>query len=1095
VALAAGLAILFGAITASFGQNLSAESPDGNLFAVGTAVRDADGNDWAYLAWLHPNIGELRGRNIAVYGKPGNPDAAADYIYEGSIATRSDPEAIRVLLDRARHLKENGPSLDQAVHALYSQIDPVEELTVVDMLSALMQVAESDESIFNALVFMGREHPAVALCLGTAFADRIETAGPKTYELRLCPGTQGAPADCSRVIGRVTVDVGNPVVLQAPGAPVELPNFSKGENPRVDPESDIGDLSVKLRWGTPSGLRRQLLLLAGYNVYRVTENLALANGWDSSPPQPGTLVTMANSSSEIQKVNELPILPFAMMDQAEAQNFAGSLRYFVLDDNDRFEGGDTPFADGEAYYYTVCGADLLGRDGTYSAFTRVLMCDRIEPLAPFHVDVSNDYTFDPAAGQSLQRLKITWEVREEPDAVSYYLYRWNDIKEIEQAANIGNYAQRAILGPIVPAQGQTYISVLDTGPGAPFINVDNPGENDDANVSYYYTVRTADAGACGPNFSADSAPANGFLKDRKGPAAPTGGIDISYGSPTVNLDQYSNKELAPDLDPNARFFHLACTRPAGNRRIVSAEFFYELQLNSGVLVPLGIVYFPEDEDQVQLFAKLEGIAQVEQDGIHCRVTSLTGEVSPYATSPISVNNQMPVAVAQFDASIYVSTRRVGIGPGPTIHHPEHPETGESMPICVTVDRTEGAREYRIYRQINDGNYTLIQQGLFPDGQNSITVKDFNLPPFGAQGCYSAQLIDQNGNPSALVPFYCVTIATSTSLMPETYLPQIRSQGSDTNRLATLQWICAKEGVDHFEVFIGARGGTPPSGDLAPGELFHSNTPSNSGNELPDLPAGFAYNQYTTRAVGMGLNGDGSAFSIANLPIALPADYAFAVRAVMTDGRAAPFSNVREYAWTPPVVEAQPNVPWPFHPVVGATPPFDENMTARYLGAHGIECVGVRIGRANLDVLPIGEEPGTRPFTIPASLDPKSYLFRKNLLAPSTALPCVLYRYQVENNDFPIVSGDVYQVSPMVDEIAFYQQTIGNQTVTQVFDPFIGVVAEQDPVTIKYVYDLYVLDSQPALRGASYMYLLATFDEFDDRGEIEQIMAFGPVDIP
>jgi hypothetical protein len=124
---------------------------------------------------------------------------------------------------------------------------------------------------------------------------------------------------------------------------------------------------------------------------------------------------------------------------------------------------------------------------------------------------------------------------------------------------------------------------------------------------------------------------------------------------------------------------------------------------------------------------------------------------------------------------------------------------------------------------------------------------------------------------------------------------------------------------------------------------------------------------------------------------------------------------------------------------------------------------------------------------------------------SDLLPAVLYREQVANAKFPTVSGDVIQVSPMMEQIAYQSPRIVNNQQRPgltIWDPHIGIVSSKyRPFIIgapnegaaSYFIDLYLLDTQPVQKGAAYRYSLVRFSATN--GEIEEVIPAGTVTIP
>jgi hypothetical protein len=93
-------------------------------------------------------------------------------------------------------------------------------------------------------------------------------------------------------------------------------------------------------------------------------------------------------------------------------------------------------------------------------------------------------------------------------------------------------------------------------------------------------------------------------------------------------------------------------------------------------------------------------------------------------------------------------------------------------------------------------------------------------------------------------------------------------------------------------------------------------------------------------------------------------------------------------------------------------------------------------------------------------------------------PCVLYRHRVKNASDPGVENDLVQVTPMMESIAygFVQSGVPNPAGadTVIYDPFIAT-ANNGLASGTYTVGLYLTDTLPVVRGASYRYLLVRFD--------------------
>lgn len=343
---------------------------------VGTSVQGTDGRQWAVVFW-QPPLGEVR-REIAVYRKAGAADAAGSYSLVGRIIPDPTRFVVDARMNQGALLGDDLAAIDEKMSAYFGEfgIDP--ELDLPDKVSGISLMMGSDGKLAQAMRTMSRFHPALAMALGEAFADPNPGSGLFTYELReIPPGVADPDAAAVKITGRVTVDVGNPVVLTAPGPLLETSEPS----PR-------GDLQARLIWQVPDALLRESMLAAGYNVYRVAVPFVTARGWDSTPPAIGELAAAALSEpGSVQRANgAVPVLPPRRYDAADFTQISTLLATpgasledalpdfvpFIIDDNGRHEQGGQPFPKGAEFFYFVTARDLFGRDGASSAVRSAL---------------------------------------------------------------------------------------------------------------------------------------------------------------------------------------------------------------------------------------------------------------------------------------------------------------------------------------------------------------------------------------------------------------------------------------------------------------------------------------------------------------------------------------------------------------------------------------------------------------------------------------------------------------------------------------------------------------------------------------------------
>ena len=108
------------------------------------------------------------------------------------------------------------------------------------------------------------------------------------------------------------------------------------------------------------------------------------------------------------------------------------------------------------------------------------------------------------------------------------------------------------------------------------------------------------------------------------------------------------------------------------------------------------------------------------------------------------------------------------------------------------------------------------------------------------------------------------------------------------------------------------------------------------------------------------------------------------------------------------------------------------------------------------------------------------------------LPCVVYRYQTPNALYPNATGDVVQVSPLIDRIRHRVVNAGqpNERIS-IEDPFVDAVQAQ-PTVDRTQIGLFLKDTQGVVKGAAYTYLVV---KFRANGEIERVLKTNVVQIP
>jgi hypothetical protein len=235
-------------------------------------------------------------RVFAVYAKAGDPSSVSTYTRRSIVTLQTDARVIEPLLRRAENLGDDMNKLNQDLQQLFVTLVPSASVSRAEQLSAVIRGSLGNPDYYQNLLLLAQNHAAIDLALGFAAAELI-APGKTTFEVRAYDPTSDQDL---AVIGRVTVEAGNPTVLPAPGPPVLVPQTS----PR-------GDLNLLFRWGTPDNLRRLALLQFGYNLYRVPLDYATAQGWNVANPPPIVVLTsfVVSQPALARRINRVPITP------------------------------------------------------------------------------------------------------------------------------------------------------------------------------------------------------------------------------------------------------------------------------------------------------------------------------------------------------------------------------------------------------------------------------------------------------------------------------------------------------------------------------------------------------------------------------------------------------------------------------------------------------------------------------------------------------------------------------------------------------------------------------------------------------------------
>lgn len=1048
------------------------------MFTAGTSATDNQGDDWAFLLFqLTSDLESLLGRRLAIYQKPGNLDAPGAFVHSGNVALQDNPLIIKALLNRAAALGQAPDQLNLAIDQLFGELIPDPALPVEAKLSAVIRGSIGDPRQFSNLMLLARMHPGVSLALGLAHAQRINP-GTTTFEIR----ETNLAGDELGVVGRVEVTAGAPVILSAPHAPVNVPEISP-----------MGHLNARLRWGMPDDLRRLALLQYGYNLYAVDKAYAESIDWHNLPPAPGLLAAAAADLPQVRLINQAPILPVALFDEIQALDLAADpTTFFIADDGGLASATPQPYRDGDRVYYFVTARDVLGRDGFSSNGTEVVLHDRVPPNAPSRPTITN--VIDYNNNQEDHRLQVRWrQVEPTPDEpiAGYYIYRWQNVTDVQKFA--ADPLQNRITELIPHVPGQSLLDYIDDQ------DLDSPAAPNDHDKTFWYTVRalktTNDGGVLSPN----SAPAFGVLRNRFAPAAPIGAIFITCCKPDVAPDRVEDVPDASADDPLRAIFEAVCIRKS--RTVAWAEFALNDERDPAAFV--GRYHFQFFRNKVR--ARLDLGRALYDDGpvkIFCRVGDDHGYVS--AWTELEQRNVPQVGFIRqfiFEADEQCETvelDEVAIAAGCSSHSPGGlnipdlplvPADGDQpiKPIIVHLGLTDNAREYRIYRRIDEGEMTLWRQGLSDQAEaETIVEQDGSLPPNAGEIAYFGQFLDDNGNASELKLLGKHVALAQPAPKPMLSPPAI--DGNDTDPRMKIRWFSPPHGVERFAVLIGSDPGPLPpsiSPNLSPNqEAPLAKTEFSDGNIIPK---NVTFGSYFTPSLEAGF-GPGPDYEI-SIPVKKGRTYQVQIKAIAKAGGPPALSVPYEFKWpTEDIDEATgPNVPWPARPLPAvADSVIDPDLAPIRIIQSDFNGVGIVIGHVPPARLHQNfSDLNTYGHFIDPGDDPRSYLFPKEVGDSLNLLPMAVYRYQSPSPAFPETSRDLIQVTPLMNSIA----TGTTATARLIRDPFIKLIpsdpSASDP---NDPWLMTLLDTQPVVRTASYVYLIV---RFNPDGEIASVHPLAP----
>lgn len=193
------------------------------------------------------------------------------------VSPELETSLMAVFIERGRQIGEDLVELDAVFTTSTARAErsgtrslircPRRPPPLAEMLAALLNRAAGDAETTSSMRLLAMGHPCVRMAMGEAWAGPLTAAPgqPVTLEVR-----EWSTAGDGGGVVRLTLTAGQPVVLPAPGPPVQVPDLT----PKGDP-------NIKLRAGARmrTSRSRQSPLSAGFNVWRVSKALPWRMVW------------------------------------------------------------------------------------------------------------------------------------------------------------------------------------------------------------------------------------------------------------------------------------------------------------------------------------------------------------------------------------------------------------------------------------------------------------------------------------------------------------------------------------------------------------------------------------------------------------------------------------------------------------------------------------------------------------------------------------------------------------------------------------------------------------------------------------------------
>jgi hypothetical protein len=454
--------------------------------------------------------------------------------------------------------------------------------------------------------------------------------------------------------------------------------------------------------------------------------------------------------------------------------------------------------------------------------------------------------------------------------------------------------------------------------------------------------------------------------------------------------------------------------------------------------------------------------------------------------------------------------------------------GSVAPINVRFPLTPRTHEYRVYRSVDGGAPTMISQAAALYNSSAPTlervVTDDAMPPSAARFCYFVQTLDENGNGSPLALIGCKDAAPPKP--PRPTMSEPLSLGDASNPQVQLSWFCPVAGIYRFEVRMHQDPPTSGGGSGLSKQTFLSSYLT----ALPGLNTKFqfyglqlikaavsAYDDWRVTPPISPTFGPGPQFTL-TASVSTNATYHIVIAAEDIHGNYGDASEEWTFTWKPPPTNV--TVPWPARPVPSVTQfddlsalasrsaPFSPRVAAQVFYSYDQLSkphvdpnypVAIRIGQIN-DSSFATMNVDTTNFA--SYLDyntqapnPDRYMFKRAADSPDRngdpLLPIVIYRRQETNASFARVSGNMTQVTPLLESIPFESSPGANANKVIVIPDRLVCIGQETYNDVAKNY-FYLRDQQPVILGARYHYYVA---RFNPQREMSEVIDAGTVDIP